>query len=135
VEKLLLLGWAFKKDTNDTRESAAIYVADLLMDEQAIIKVYDPKVTATQMQSDLNYLKSRSEKENSNYLKTQNDPYTAVEGAHAVAVLTEWDEFKTFDWRHIYNSMQKPAFVFDGRNILNQSHLEEIGFIYTGIGF
>ena len=132
---IAFLGWAFKKDTNDTRESAAIYVADLLMDEQAIIKVYDPKVTATQMQSDLNYLKSRSEEENSNFLKTQNDPYNAIEGAHAIAVLTEWDEFKTYDWQRIYNSMQKPAFVFDGRNILNQNHLEEIGFIYNGIGF
>ena len=131
---IAFLGWAFKKDTNDTRESAAIYVADLLMDEQAIIKVYDPKVTATQIQYDLNYLKSRSKEENSNFLKTKNDPYKAVEGAHAIAVLTEWDEFKTYDWRRIYNSMQKPAFIFDGRNILNKSHLEEIGFVYTGIG-
>ena len=132
---IAFLGWAFKKDTNDTRESAAIYVADLLIDEQALINVYDPKVTAAQMQSDLNYLKSRSENENMKFLKSQNDPYKVIEGAHAIAVLTEWDEFKTFDWKRIYNSMQKPAFVFDGRNILNKNHLEEIGFIYCGIGF
>ena len=129
------LGWAFKKDTNDTRESAAIYVADLLMDEQAIIKVYDPKVTTTQMQSDLNYLNSRSEKENANLLKTESNPYVAMEGVHAIAVLTEWDEFKSYDWKLIYKNMQKPAFVFDGRNVLDRDALQTIGFVYKGIGF
>lgn len=129
------LGWAFKKDTNDTRESAAIYVADLLMDEQATIKVYDPKVTTTQMQSDLNYLNSRSEKENANLLKTESNPYVAMEGVHAIAVLTEWDEFKSYDWKLIYKNMQKPAFVFDGRNVLDRDALQTIGFVYKGIGF
>ena len=128
------LGWAFKKDTNDTRESAAIYVADLLIDEQATIKVYDPKVNATQMQSDVNYLNTRSEKQNTKYLKTESDPYIAMEAAHAIAVLTEWDEFKSYDWKRIYKNMQKPAFVFDGRNILDRQLLEKIGFIYKGIG-
>ena len=131
---IAFLGWAFKKDTNDTRESAAIYVGDLLMDEQATIKVYDPKVTAAQMQSDINYLNTRSEKQNTKYLKTENDPYAAMEGAHAIAVLTEWDEFKKYDWQRIYNGMQKPAFVFDGRNVLNRKALETIGFVYKGIG-
>jgi UDPglucose 6-dehydrogenase len=131
---IAFLGWAFKKDTNDTRESAAIYVADLLIDEQASIKVYDPKVTSTQMQSDLNYLNTRSESENTRYLKTENDPYAAMEGAHAIAVLTEWDEFNNYDWQRIYNGMQKPAFVFDGRNVLDRQILEKIGFVYKGIG-
>jgi UDPglucose 6-dehydrogenase len=131
---IAFLGWAFKKDTNDTRESAAIYIADLLIDEQANIKVYDPKVTSSQMQSDLNYLNTRSYKENKMYLKTENDPYVAIEGSHAIAVLTEWDEFKTYDWKRIYKKMQKPAFVFDGRNILDRQLLEKIGFIYKDIG-
>ena len=131
---ITFLGWAFKKDTNDTRESAAIYVADLLIDEQATVMVYDPKVTDTQMLSDVNYLKSRSENENTKYLKTESDPYVAMEGAHAIAILTEWDEFKSYDWNRIYNSMQKPAFVFDGRNVLDREALEIIGFIYKGIG-
>jgi UDPglucose 6-dehydrogenase len=86
------------------------------------------------MQSDVNYLNTRSEKENTRYLKTVNDPYVAIEGAHAIAVLTEWDEFKSYDWNRIYNSMQKPAFVFDGRNILDREALETIGFVYKGIG-
>jgi UDPglucose 6-dehydrogenase len=62
------------------------------------------------------------------------DPYEACENAHAVAVLTEWDEFTQYDWNKIYDSMQKPAFVFDGRNILNRSEMEAIGFVYQGIG-
>jgi UDPglucose 6-dehydrogenase len=131
---IAFLGWAFKKDTNDTRESAAIYVADLLMEEQATIKVFDPKVTATQILVDLNYLKTRTQDENTTYLKVENDPYAALEGAHALAVLTEWDEFKNYDWQRIYNNMQKPAFVFDGRNILDRLALETIGFVYKGIG-
>ena len=132
---IVFLGWAFKKDTNDSRESAAIYIADLLIDEQAKVKVYDPKVTSAQMQSDINHLDSRSEDENINYLKTENDPYAALQGAHAVAILTEWDEFKKYDWQRIYDNMQKPAFVFDGRNILNREVLETIGFVYKGIGY
>jgi len=131
---IAFLGWAFKKDTNDTRESAAIYVADLLIDEQATVKVYDPKVNSTQMQSDLNYLNSRSENENTKYLKTENDPYVAMQSAHAIVVLTEWDEFKSYDWKGIYKNMQKPAFIFDGRNILDRQILEKIGFVYKGIG-
>tara|TARA_B110000046_G_scaffold91586_1_gene99550 strand:+ start:1541 stop:2932 length:1392 start_codon:yes stop_codon:yes gene_type:complete len=133
-KSIAFLGWAFKKDTNDTRESAAIYVADMLIEEQANIKVYDPKVTKIQMMSDLNYLSTRSEKENENFLHSEVNPYNALKEAHAVAVLTEWDEFKAYDWQRIYDNMQKPAFVFDGRNILDQKKLETIGFVYKGIG-
>jgi len=131
---IAFLGWAFKKDTNDTRESAAIYVADLLIDEQATVKVYDPKVSETQIIEDLNYLNTRKEKKNKTYLKTESDPYIALKGADAIAVLTEWDEFKTYDWKNIYDNMKKPAFIFDGRNILDREVLEKIGFIYRGIG-
>ena len=133
-KKIGFLGWAFKKDTNDTRESAAIYIADKLIDEQALIQVYDPKVTAVQMYSDLNALESRTELENSKFLEIHNDPYKALEGTHALVVITEWDEFKTYDWQKIYDGMLKPAFVFDGRNILDQEKLESIGFMYKAIG-
>ena len=133
-KKIAFLGWAFKKDTNDTRESAAIYVADDLLNEQAAIAVYDPKVKPAQMWSDLNYLNSRSEAENQKQLTAYQNPYDACQGAHAVAVLTEWDEFKSYDWQKIYDAMLKPAFVFDGRNILDQKALEQIGFVYRAIG-
>jgi UDPglucose 6-dehydrogenase len=128
------LGWAFKKDTNDTRESAAIYVADMLIKEQAEVRVFDPKVTALQMQSDLNYLNTRSESDNKKFLKPESDPYKALEGTHAVAILTEWDEFKDYDWQKIFDSMQKPAFIFDGRNILDSEELKRIGFQIKNIG-
>lgn len=133
-KRIAFLGWAFKKDTNDTRESAAIYVSDQLIEEQAEIVVYDPKVTAQQMQSDLNYLNTRSEADNKNYLTTVLDPYEACKEAHAIAVLTEWDEFKTYDWQRIYDAMKKPAFVFDGRGILDKTALETIGFQVYVIG-
>ncbi|MTH17494.1 UDP-glucose 6-dehydrogenase [Flavobacterium sp. LC2016-01] len=133
-KKITFLGWAFKKDTNDTRESAAIYVADDLINEQAKIAVYDPKVSRNKMLSDLDYLQTRSSEENSNALDIFNDPYKACEGAHAIAILTEWDEFVTYDWQKIYDSMHKPAFLFDGRNILNVKEIESIGFIYKRIG-
>ncbi|OXA71446.1 UDP-glucose 6-dehydrogenase [Flavobacterium aquidurense] len=133
-KKITFLGWAFKKDTNDTRESAAIYVADDLINEQAKIAVYDPKVSRNKMLSDLDYLETRTGEENSNALTILDDPYEACKGAHAIAILTEWDEFTTYDWQKIYDSMHKPAFLFDGRNILNTKELESIGFIYRGIG-
>ena len=131
---IAFLGWAFKKDTNDTRESAAIYVADMLIEEQAIIKVYDPKVTESQILHDVNYLNTRKEAQNSIHLNVEASVYDALKGAHAVAVLTEWDEFKTYDWQRIYNDMEKPAFVFDGRNILDRVKLTAIGFQIKVIG-
>ncbi|CAM2922075.1 UDP-glucose 6-dehydrogenase [Flavobacterium frigoris] len=133
-KKICFLGWAFKKDTNDTRESAAIYVADDLINENAKIAVYDPKVSRKKILADLDYLETRTAEKNANSILSFEDPYETCEGAHAIAVLTEWDEFVQYDWQRIYDSMQKPAFVFDGRNILNGSALKEIGFVYQGIG-
>lgn len=133
-KKIAFLGWAFKKDTNDTRESAAIYVADMLIDDHAKIAVYDPKVSKSRMFADINYLETRSAQENENYLHYHTNPYDALKDAHAVAVLTEWDEFKTYDWKKVYDSMVKPAFVFDGRNILDKKELEKIGFKVYQIG-
>ncbi|HLW31603.1 MAG TPA: UDP binding domain-containing protein [Aequorivita sp.] len=133
-KKIAILGWAFKKDTNDTRESAAIYVADYLLNEQAELWVYDPKVKAEQIYADLDYLNTRSEAENRRLVKVVNDPYEAMDDAHAVAVLTEWDEFKTYDWQKVYDGMKKPAFVFDGRNILSELHLKQLGFSFNSIG-
>jgi len=131
-KNIAFLGWAFKKDTNDTRESAAIYVADHLLEEEANIVVYDPKVSAEQIYRDLDYLGTRTPEENRRLVKVVTDPYKACHQAHAVAVLTEWDEFKTYDWQKIYDNMYKPAFVFDGRNVLSTSLLKSFGFsIYT----
>lgn len=133
-KKIAFLGWAFKKDTNDTRESAAIHVANSLLSEQANIAVYDPKVVSERIYADLDYLNTRGPEENKALLSVEKDPYRACEGCHGIAILTEWDEFINYDWNKIYSNMKKPAFVFDGRGVLNKEHLESIGFIYYNIG-
>ena len=106
-KKITLLGWAFKKDTNDTRESAAIYVADYLLNEQAEVVIYDPKVSEEKILADLDYLNSRSEAENRALITVVTDPMEACDNAHAIAIMTEWDEFVNYDWQQIYNLMQK----------------------------
>ena len=131
-KKIAFYGWAFKKDTNDTRESAAIYVADALIDECAEITVYDPKVSRAQMLSDLNYLGTRSPDENERYLTVVNDPYEAADKAHAIAVLTEWDEFKNYDYDLIFDAMLKPAFIFDGRRLLSKEKLNKFNYFKIG---
>lgn len=133
-KRIAVLGWAFKKDTNDTRESAAIYVADYLLNEQAEIVVYDPKVKPEQIYADLDYLNSRSEEENRSRVTVMNNPYEAAKESHAVAVLTEWDEFKELDWNGIYKSMLKPAFLFDGRRLLERKTKEAMGFEFYAVG-
>lgn len=133
-KKIVFYGWAFKKDTNDTRESAAIYVADALLDEKAEIVIYDPKVPAEQIYADLDYLNTRSPEENRRLLKVVKNPMEAAKEAHAIAILTEWDEFKTYDWETIYEHMLKPAFLFDGRRLLDKEKMDALGFHCYKIG-
>jgi UDPglucose 6-dehydrogenase len=140
-EKIIAFwGWAFKKDTNDTRESAAIYVADQLLSEGAEIVVYDPKVAQERMHMDLQTLwefrgESQVEiKEKLSNLKIASSAKAACNKAHALAVITEWDSFKTQDFSAIYRQMEKPAFVFDGRKILDYKHLKFLGFTAYEIG-
>lgn len=133
-KKIAFLGWAFKKDTNDTRETAAMYVSDILLEDRAEICVYDPKVKTNQIYADIEYLNTRPIEETKNLLTTKADPYEACKDAHAIAILTEWDEFKTYDWQKIYNNMKKPAFIFDGRNLLDLEKLRKIGFEVQSIG-
>jgi len=131
---IALLGWAFKKDTNDTRESAAIYVTDYLLNEHAEVVVYDPKVNAEQVYADLEYLGTHDPEFIRKQVKVVNSADQACHQAHAVAIMTEWDEFKTYNWKEIYQHMMKPAFLFDGRNILNRGAMKEIGFEVYSIG-
>lgn len=133
-KKITFLGWAFKKDTNDSRESAAIYIADRLMEDKGEIHVYDPKVSEQRMLDDLNYLNTRSHDENVKLLHYTKDPYEAMRDSFAIAVITEWDEFKTYDWEKVYKNMLKPAYIFDGRNILDHEALRKTGFIVRAIG-
>jgi UDPglucose 6-dehydrogenase len=128
-KRIAVLGFAFKKDTNDTRESSAISVVRDLLAEQARVVIYDPQVPAAEIKSAL----FGSGPENPR-LTIATDPYEAAEGAHAVAVLTEWDEFRELDFKAIFSRMIRPAFIFDGRNILDLAALRQIGFHAHGIG-
>ena len=139
-KKIAFWGWAFKKDTNDTRESAAIYVADQLIAEGAEIVVYDPKVSLTRMYMDLQTLweyRGETEKEINGKLAklhSVDSAEAACTKAHALAVITDWDVFQAQDFETIFNQMEKPAFVFDGRKILNHNQLQSIGFTAYEIG-
>lgn len=133
-KKIAFLGWAFKKDTNDTRETPAMYVADDLINDMANIYVYDPKVREQQMYADISLLQPDKVDDCKKQLTMVESAYKACENAHAIAVLTEWDQFIELDWKRIYDSMMKPAFIFDGRNLLKRKDMESIGFKYQGIG-
>ncbi len=133
-KKIAILGWAFKKDTNDTRESASIYVTDYLLNEQAEVVVYDPKVKKEQVYADLEYLGTHSSEEIRRRVKIVGSAQEAGKDAHAIAILTEWDEFKKIDWKSIYDEMLKPAFLFDGRRLLDRKNKEDIGFEFYAIG-
>jgi UDPglucose 6-dehydrogenase len=139
-KKITFFGWAFKQNTNDTRESAAIYVASKLIIDGAIIHVYDPEVSKNRIKLDLQNLweyHGFDQNRISFLLKSvqvHNSYKTAVEKSHAIAILTEWEEFKTYDWQLIHNMVLKPSFIFDGRNILNVNLLDKIGFQIYSIG-
>src|SRR3954469_14346762 len=128
-KKIAVLGFAFKKDTNDTRESAAISVCRDLLAEQARVVVYDPKVPADEIRLDVLGKDVQNDR-----LTVAKTAYEAADGAHAIAVVTEWDEFKKLDYAKIFGAMQKPAFLFDGRNVVDLAKLREIGFRAYGIG-
>ncbi len=124
-KRIALFGFAFKADTSDARESPAIYVARKLLDERAQVVITDPKA----LENARHDLAGRPEK-----IQFEDDPYAAARGAHAVALMTEWEIYRALEWEKIYKSMEKPAFVFDGRNILDHRRLFEIGFNVYPLG-
>ncbi len=126
-KRIAILGFAFKKDTNDTRESAAIHVIRDLLTENAHVAVYDPRVTQETMHRDLLEAGVSQHSLDTNF-EIVASPYAAAENAHALATLTEWDEFRDLDLTRLYDLMLKPAFVFDGRAILPAEALAKHGF-------
>ena len=127
-KRIAILGYAFKKDTNDIRESAAIYICRDLLEEQAHLAIYDPKVSKEDIYSSLNC------EPDDPRIQICDNAYDAADQAHALAILTEWDEFNTLDYEKIHKNMPKPAFLFDGRNLLDIPAMQEIGFDAVGIG-
>ncbi|TLD39830.1 MAG: UDP-glucose dehydrogenase [Candidatus Jettenia ecosi] len=124
-KRIALFGFAFKANTGDTRESPAIYIARKLVEEHARVIITDPEAL-TNAGHDLKDIRERVEFET--------DPYAAAQDAHAIAIMTEWELYKTLDYQKIYDKMQKPAFIFDGRNILDHQKIYEIGFNVYPIG-
>lgn len=125
-KRIALLGFAFKADTGDTRESPAIYIARKLAEERARLVISDPQALDN-AEADLKGLASGS-------VQFTADPYAAAKGAHALAILTEWDEYKKLDYKRIFKTMEKPAFIFDGRNVLDHQRLYGLGFNVFPIG-
>ena len=129
--RVLMLGWAFKKNTNDSRESAAIYVANNLIKKNIVVDIYDPKVKENQIKSDLSYLDTNYDESLLNFLPK---PFVNISCYNTIVITTEWDEFKNFEWKIIFNEIKKPAYIFDGRNILEIENLKKTGFNYVGLG-
>ncbi len=124
-KKICLFGFAFKANTSDTRESPAIFIANKLIQERAELVITDPRAL-NNAKIDLNGIDGKI-----SYIE---DPYEASNGCDAIAVMTEWEIYKGLDFEKIYQSMVKPAFIFDGRNILNHKRLFDIGFNVFPIG-
>ena len=124
-KKIALFGFAFKANTGDTRESPAIYVSQGLLAEQAEVVITDPKALKNARRDLKNFRKG---------LTFEPNPYKAAKGAHAIAVLTEWDVYRDLDYERIFKSMVQPAFIFDGRNILDHKRLYHMGFNVFAIG-
>jgi len=134
-KKLAIFGFAFKSNTADTRESPAIYVCEMLLNDGAKLSIYDPKVEPEQVIADLtNVYATDTPDKVIQSVSFHNDPYEAAKDAHALIVCTEWEEFKTLDYQKIYEKMLKPAFIFDGRNYLDHALLMNLGFHVETIG-
>lgn len=124
-KRIALFGAAFKANTGDTRESPALAVTRSLLQEHADLVLTDPHALANAA-TDLG-----AEAQN---VEFEADPYVAAQGAHAIALLTEWSQYTELDYEKIYKSMVKPAFIFDGRNVLDHEALYKIGFNVYAIG-
>ncbi len=124
-KKMAILGFAFKPDTGDTRDTPALPICQKLLAEQASISITDPQALANarlelaDIEGDIHY---------------EEDPYKAAEGAHSLLLITHWQEYRELDYQRIFDAMIKPAFVFDGRNFLDHQHLFEIGFNVFPLG-
>ena len=124
-KRICLFGFAFKADTGDTRESPAIQIAKRLIEEQAELVITDPQALPN-ARNDLKGVDG--------HVQFVEDPYEAAAGCHAIAIMTEWRQFREVDYERIYRSMTQPAFIFDGRNVVDHQKLYQMGFNVYPIG-
>ena len=131
-KKISFLGFSFKSNTNDTRESPAINIAKKLISEGAILKIHDPKVNKSQIDKALNPFKINNQSlQNWQFYE---DVYETFNGSSAIIILTEWNEFKDIEWVEVIKKMIKPAWIFDTRSLINGEYVVNIGFKYWGVG-
>lgn len=133
-KQLAIFGFAFKANTGDTRESSAKYICLQLLDEGANLHIYDPKVTKDRIKMDLSSFSEKSKQLVNDSVKIFSNAYECAIGCHAIVICTEWDEFNQYDYFRIYANMAKPAFIFDGRRILDVPRLQKLGFNIEVVG-
>ena len=140
-KKIGILGFSFKANTNDTRESAAITICKDLIEEGALLYIHDPKVSPEQITNDLCKKENKSMTNNTKNLEGEwcfiKDSKNVFEGADAVVLLTEWDEYSMINWNNVSKSMRKPAWVFDARSIVmpDKISMTDLNFWRIGDGF
>ncbi|KAI2802101.1 hypothetical protein BLOT_010293 [Blomia tropicalis] len=133
-KRIAILGFAFKANTGDTRETPAKFVCKHLLDEGAKLSIYDPKVPKAQIIQDLTMITDLNSEQLNECVNIVNSPFDAAMDSHAIVICTDWDEFKNLDYEKMYETMRKPAFLFDGRNIVDVDHLQSIGYNVEKIG-
>lgn len=135
-QSVCILGWAFKKNTNDSRESPAIKICHRLLELGYNLSVYDPMVVSERIYADLLSYHKELEQPPSTInqkikaLNVHSSAQAAMEGTSIIAIITEWDEFKDIDWNHIINSSKNELKVFDGRDIVNSETIDDTQFLY-----
>ena len=138
--KITIMGWSFKKNTNDSRESASIYLANELIKKGANIIVIDPLSNISKIKDDLTDLMGGEDFEDYSYneikdkIEYSTSYFEASKNADAIVISTEYDEFKNYNWKKLYSIVNKPALIFDGRILLDRNKLEKIGFNIYQIG-
>ena len=132
-KKIAVFGFAFKANTNDTRESPSILICKNLITEGAILSIYDPKVVEADINKELNSDLQKISNVNGSWVKSE-DPLDMCLGADAIILLTPWEEFKSLPFDEIYKSMRKPAWIFDARNCIDIDLVKKIGFKVWRIG-
>ena len=135
-KKISILGFAFKSNTNDTRESPAISICKDLLAESAHLKIYDPRVSENMIMKELNYSQSYSSNENLNYGVVQccQSVKDSVEGSDAIVIMTEWDEFKNLDWHLISKNIRRPCWLFDTRLVADAKKAKKYGIRVWQVG-
>jgi len=133
-KKILLLGFAFKANTNDTRESPAIEISKNLLENGAHLSISDPKVTNKQIENELSLKELEEDPSSKGKWNFDKDIYKAAKNADAIIIVTEWKEYENLNWKEISSLMRKPAWVFDTRKILSKKDLKKLGINYWQVG-